>query len=235
MPYVWQRDQEKFDPSAPIELKLTVDHLLEFVALNLGENYLLMLGKEKRIQAARNFLDVHDQWRLAADVMSKLAGRDFDFFMPSVLNLNELGTQTPPEEKDLEKIVYDYGRMMIIMRQRIVLEDPDTYSAKLEEIDKSLPSHAHLVQQKLKYFHVREMHILMLEQAKAYADRVGYTKLSKSCNDAIHRLPKESVPMPKLIPDYIPSWRQKLKPDHPLLIAGIEEIFGRARDEIKSA
>jgi hypothetical protein len=39
--------------------------------------------------------------------------------------------------------------------------------------------------------------------------------------------------MPKSIPDYIPSWRQKLKPDHPLVTAGIEEIFGGARDEIQ--
>jgi hypothetical protein len=233
MPYVWQRDQEKFDPSAPIEIMLTVNHLLDFIALNLGENYLLVLEKEERLQVARNLLDVNHEWRLAADVMSKLAGRDFDFFMPSVLDLKGLDTQTPPEEKDLENIIYDYGRMMVAMRQRIFLEDPTAYSAKLEEIDESLPSHAHLVRQKLKYFHVRGMHVLMLEQAKVYADRVGYTKLSKSCDDAIHRLPKESVPMPKSIPDYIPSWRQKLKPDHPLVTAGIEEIFGGARDEIQ--
>lgn len=233
IPYAWQRDEEKFDPSAPIEIMLTVDHLLEFLASNLGENYLLVLDKEQRLQFARNFLDFHDQWRLAADVMSKLAGRDFDFFMPTVLDLTELDSQTPPEEKDLDNIIYDYSRMMVMMRQRIVLEDPAAYSTKLEDIDKSMPSHADLVRQKFKYFHVRSMHLQMLEKAKAYADRVGYAKLSKSCDEAIHRLPKEGVPLPKLIPDYIPSWRQKLEPHHPLFTAGLEEILGQAPDEIQ--
>jgi len=233
IPYAWQRDEEKFDPSAPIEIKLTVDHLLDFLATNLGENYLIVLDKEQRLEFARKFLDFHHQWRLAADVMSKLSGRDFDFFMPTVLDLTELDTQTPPEEKDLDNIIYDYSRMMVMMRQRIVLEDPVAYSTKLEDIDESMPSHVDLLLQKVKYFQVRSMHLQMLEKAKAYADRVGYTKLSKSCDEAIHRMPKERVPLPRSIPDYIPSWRQKLGPDRPLFTTGLEEIFGQAPDEIQ--
>jgi hypothetical protein len=233
IPYALQRDGEKFDPSAPIEIVLTVDHLLEFLASNLGENYLLTLDKEQRLIFARDFIDTHDQWRLAADVMSKLAGRDFDFFMPTVLDLTKLDTQTPPEEKDLEDIIYDYSRMMVMMRQRIVLEDPDAYSTKLEDIDESMPNHADLMLQKIKYIQVRFMHRHMLDKTKAYADRVGYTKLSKSCDEAIQRMPKERVPLPRSIPDYIPSWRQRLAPDHPLLTAGLEEILGKAPDEIQ--
>ncbi|MDR7298252.1 hypothetical protein J2X16_003615 [Pelomonas aquatica] len=231
MPYVRQRDGEKFDPSAPIEMVLTVDHLLEFLAFNLGENYLLIFDKEDRLKFARSFFDFHDQWRLAGDVMSKLAGRDFDFFMPTVLNLAKLDTQTPPEEEDLNDIVYDYSRMMVMMRQRIVLEDPVAYSTKPKDIDKTKPGYEDLIRQKFKYFHVRLMHGQMLEEAKAYADRVGYAKLSKSCEDAINRLPKERVPLPKSIPDYIVSWRHKLDRDHPLFVARIEDIFDQALDE----
>lgn len=233
IPYALQRDGEKFDPSAPIEIVITVDHLLEFLASNLGENYLLTLDKEQRLKFARDFIDSHDQWRLAADVMSKLAGRDFDFFMPTVLDLTKLDTQVPPEEKDLEDIIYDYSRMMVMMRQRIVLEDPDAYSTKLEDIDESMPNHADVMLQKIKYIQVRFMHRHMLDKTKAYADRVGYTKLSKSCDEAIQRMPKERVPLPRSIPDYIPSWRQRLAPDHPLLTAGLEEILGKAPDEIQ--
>jgi hypothetical protein len=235
VPYVWERDREKFDPLAPIELKLTVNHLLDFISLNLGENYLLALTKDQRLQAARSFLDAHDQWRLAEDIMSKLAGRDFDFFMPSVLSLNELITQKMPEEKALQSILYDYGRMMIVMRQRIVLEDTNAYATKLEDIDKNSPNFPQIMKQKLKYIHVKDMHVLILNQAKTYADRVGYMKLSKFCNEALHRLPKESVPMPKKIPDYIPNWSQKIKTDHPLANLKIEDIFDRVDDQLNSA
>lgn len=233
IPYAWKKDEERFDLSAPIEIMLTVDHLLEFLAFNLGENYLLAFDREQRLQFARDFLDFHAQWRLATDIMSKLAGRDFDFFMPTVLDLTELDTQTPPDEKDLDNIIYDYSRMMVMMRQRIVLEDPVAYSTKFEDIDVSVPSGAELLRQKFKYLHIRSRHLQMLEKAKAYADRVGYAKLSKSCDQAILRLPKEGVPLPRSIPDYIPSWRQKLEPDHPLLTAGLEAIFGKAPDEIQ--
>jgi hypothetical protein len=230
LPYAMERNREKFDPSEPIEMMLTVDHLMEFMAAGLGENYLLVFNKEQRLQFARSFLDFHDQWRLAEDIMSKLAGRDFDFFMPTVLDFQALATQTPPNEKDLEDIIYDYGRMMVMLRQRIVMEDPDAYSTKRENMHKDMPGYANLVRQKVKYLHVKEMHRKMLEWAKDYADRVGYAKLSKACDDAIKRMPKEAVPLPKRIPDYIPNWRQKLAPDDPLFTAGIDSIFSGAPD-----
>lgn len=228
-PYAMERDGEEFDPSAPIEMALTVDHLLDFIAFNLGENYLLVFNKEERLQFARRFLDFHDQWRLAEDIMSRMSGRDFDFFMPTVLDLNGLKTQTPPKEKDLEDIIYDYGRMMVMMRQRTVMDDRVAYSTKT--LHKDMPDYANIVRQKFKYWHVKERHGQMLEEAKAYADRVQYAKLSKACDDAIKRRSKEGVPLPKPIPDYIPSWRQKLEPDDPLLTAGLDSIFGMVEGE----
>ena len=231
LPYAMERDREKFDHSASIEMALTVEHLMEFMAFNLGENYLLIFNKEQRLQFARGFLDFHDQWRLAEDIMSRLAGRDFDFFMPTVLDLEALDNQTPPNEKDLGDIIYDYSRMMVMMRQRIVMEDPVAYSTKLETIHKDMPGYADLVRQKVKYLHVKEQHYQMLKKAKAYADRVGYDKLSKACDGAIKTTPKERVPLPKSIPNYIPSWRQKLARDDPLFTAGIDSIFAGAPDE----
>lgn len=231
LPYAMERDREKFDPFVSIEMVLTVDHLVEFIAFNLGENYALVFNKEERLQFARSFLDFHDQWRLAEDIMSRLAGRDFDFFMPMVLDLEALDIQTPPNEKDLEDIIYDYGRMMVMMRQRIVMEDPDAYSTKLENIHKDMPGYVNLARQKVTYLHVKQLHRRMLEKAKAYADRVGYVKLSEACDDAIKRMPKEGVPLPKPIPDYIPSWQQKLAPNDPLFTASIDSIFAGAPDE----
>ncbi|MGS0756102.1 hypothetical protein ACVBEH_16505 [Roseateles sp. GG27B] len=52
----------------------------------------------------------------------------------------------------------------------------------------------------------------MLETNKAFADKVGYAKLSADCQEALDRFSKELIPLPKGIPDYIDNWRQKVKP-----------------------
>jgi hypothetical protein len=57
-------DKADFDPVAPIEMELMIDHLLEFIALNLGENYLLIFSKEQRLALARVILEQGNQWRL---------------------------------------------------------------------------------------------------------------------------------------------------------------------------
>lgn len=227
VPYAWKEQENQFDPLAPIEIMLTVDHLLDFIAANLGENYLIAFDKDKRLAFARHILDDPGQIHMATDVMSKLSGRDFDFFMPSVLDLADLDAQTPPAEKDLENIIYDYSRIMVMMRQRVILEDPDAYSIKIENIDRNVPGSSDLLQQKFKYFKLRFMHDLMLTQTKAYAERVGYTKLSKLCDDTIRRLPKERIPLPRFIPEYISNWRDKLKADDPLFHRTIEEFQRR--------
>ena len=188
-------------------LQFSTDHLLEFIALNLGENYLLGFSKERRLAFARESLDRHDQWRLARDVMAKFAERDFDFFMPEILDLSELTTQVPPTESDLLAITRDYGRMMVMMRQRVVMEDPDAYKAKLEDLESGTEAYKVLERQKHKRLHVIYMHVRMLKMMKEYAERVGYAKLIVACEDAIKRLPKEHVPMPRQVPDYIAIYK----------------------------
>jgi hypothetical protein len=66
---------------------------------------------------------------------------------------------------------------------------------------------------------------------KAYAERVSYAKLSKACEDALQRLPKERVPLPRPIPDYIPSWRQNVDRSDPMFTMKLEETFDLAADE----
>ncbi|SAL85165.1 hypothetical protein AWB67_06867 [Caballeronia terrestris] len=92
--YPFRPDDESDDSEAPESSiqQFNVDHLLEFIAFNLGENYLLGFSKERRLDFARESLDHGDQWRLARDVMAKFAERDFDF-LPEVLDLTKLTSQ----------------------------------------------------------------------------------------------------------------------------------------------
>lgn len=189
------------------KLQFNVDHLLEFIAFNLGENYLIAFSREQRLAFARDTLDHGNQWRLARDLMSKFAERDFDFFMPEVLDLDDLTDQVPPTEQDLSVIVRDYGRMMVMMRQRIVMEDPAAYKAKLEDLEKGNDAYDALHRQKHKRTYVLIMHQVMLAKAIKYANKVGYANLKAACEEALARLPKEHVPLPRRVPDYIAIYR----------------------------
>jgi len=93
-----------------IKMALTADHLIEFIALNLGENYLLNFTKEQRLSFAEAVVGRQYGRRLASDVMSRFVGSDFDFFIPGKLELSDLSKQVIPDESDLMAIVRDYGR-----------------------------------------------------------------------------------------------------------------------------
>ncbi|WP_186079809.1 hypothetical protein [Burkholderia gladioli] len=132
-----------------------------------------------------------------------------------MLDLDALTDQVPPTEQDLLTIVRDYGRMMVMMRQRVVLEDPAAYKAKLEDLEKGTDAYYALYRQKLKREYVLTMHELMLDKAMKYADKVGYAKLKTACAEALVRLPKERVPPPRPVPDYIAvyqkdEWEQRM-------------------------
>ncbi|MFG6459723.1 hypothetical protein [Roseateles sp. BYS96W] len=213
-----------------IEIELKVQHLLEFLAFNLGENYLAMFSRDERLSMARVIVEKSVPWRLAEDVMARFIGRDFEFFMPAKLNLAELTTHTPPLEKDLLAISRDYGRMLVMMRQRIVLEDPKAYDAEPDYSQMGSQPFFELMRQKHKRMVVRGMHDLMLETTKTYAERVGYANLNNACQAAIDRLPKERIPLPKYIPDYIDSWQKKSPPADRRASLAIEEIFGAAAE-----
>jgi hypothetical protein len=208
-PFLPFRPDDKPDDSGASEipeLQFNVEHLLEFIAFNLGENYLIGFSKERRLAFAREVLDHEKQWRMARDVMAKFAERDFDF-LPDVLDLTKLTTQVPPAEQDLLTIARDYGRMMVMMRQRVVMEDPAAYKAKLEDLERGTEAYSALYRQQHKRLYVMYMHVRMLTQAKAYAETVGYDKLKTACEDALARLPKERIPVPRPVPSYIARYQ----------------------------
>ncbi|MCI2808178.1 hypothetical protein [Eoetvoesiella caeni] len=209
-----------------IEIDLTTEHLLEFIAFNFGENYLTYFSKAQRLAMARGIINAPNLHRLAEDVMSQFAGSDFDFFMPDKLNLSQLTMRTLPNEDDLLTITRDHGRMMIMLRQRIVLEDPAAYATEPDFSQAGTRAHFELMRQKHKHYLVRIKHEAMLNSVKHFADTVGYGQLSNACQAAIDRLPHERIPLPKSIPDYIDSWRNKASVDDVDLNQQIEQCFG---------
>jgi hypothetical protein len=220
-----------------IEIELTPGHLLEFIAFSFGENYLLHFSKNERLAMAGKLLDGPGMLRMAADVMSLFCGRDFDFFIPGKLQLEELGTRTAPAEDDLLAIAKDYGRMLVLLRQRIVMEDPAAYKLEPDFAQWGSQSFFELIRQKHKRSFVRHMHQIALESLVAYGGVVGYTRLKANCERMLLNLPREVVPMPKPIPDYIDSWQKSAERRTYDVTKLVEGIFGGAvrSDEEDSA
>lgn len=209
-----------------IELELTPEHLLEFIAFSLGENYLMSFSKEERLVIARSGLHRLGIWRMATDVMSRFVGLDFDFFMPDVLDLRGLPTLALPAEDDLLAIMRDYGRMMLMLRQRIILEDPGAYRAEKDFSLRGTQEFFELIRQKHKWALIRIQHQRMLDSALTFADKVGYASLSKACRAAKERFSSEMIPLPKSIPDYIDSWRKKAKAKDLPFDQMLDQMFG---------
>jgi hypothetical protein len=190
-----------------IEMELKFQHLLEFIAFNLGENYLLCFSKEERLALACQIFDPPGMQRMAEDTMSLFVGCDFDFFMPINLDLTSLNNHTMPTEDDLLAIAKDYSRMLVLMRQRVVLEDPVAYKQDPDFREYGTQSFFELTRQKHKRSLVVAMHEAALENLISYADSVGYGRLKTACERMLQNLSKERIPMPKPIPDYIDSWQ----------------------------
>lgn len=190
-----------------IEMEFRPDHLLEFVAFNLGENYLLLFSKEERLAIARKILNAPGMLRMAEDAMALFIGSDFDFFMPAKLELQELGTRAAPAEDDLLAIAKDYSRMLVMLRQRIVMEDTEAYQEEPDFDEWGTQAFFELTRQKHKHKLVKLMHEVALKGLITYAKSVGYTRLLSHCDRMLLNLPKERIPLPKSIPDYIESWQ----------------------------
>lgn len=186
-----------------VDIELTPEHLYQFLALNLGENYLLSFSKEKRLVIAKACFPKAELQSMVADCMSFLSGIDFQFFMPIRLDPIRLKQKLAPNEEDLIKVVRDYSRMLVVYRQRIVLEDPDAYKAELDYGKFGTTEFFHLIRQKHKRQFVWEMHNAMLDEVHTLSDALDYTKLMKRVKTIKTGLSKEVIPMPKLIPKYI--------------------------------
>jgi hypothetical protein len=209
-----------------IELDLTPQHLVEFIAFNLGENYLLFFDKKERLALATKLLDEPGMLRMATDVMLLFCGSDFEFFIPDKLDFSKVGTRTKPAEDDLLVIAKDYSRMLVLLRQRIVLEDPDAYRSEPDYEQWGSPAFFELVRQKHKRSLVLQMHQIALEGLVAYSDSVGYTRLKANCERMLLNLPRESVPVPKPIPDYIDSWQKSAERKTYDIKELVEGVFG---------
>lgn len=193
-------------PEVDIELK--PDHLYEFITLHLGENYIAALSKNQRLAIARGFFPLPEQQAMVADAMTFLSGIDFQFFMPSRLEPAWLAGKSPPTEDDLFAVARDYSRMLVIYRQRIVMEDFAAYKAAPDYGQAGTVEFFNLIRQKHKRQFVFTMHKIMLAELIDYAGGVGSVKLKAKVEKLLNQLPKEAIPMPKPIPDYIMEGRE---------------------------
>lgn len=209
-----------------VTLELKPEHLFEFIAFNLGENYLVVFSKEQRLELARKMFASPELLQMAADSMSFLTGSDFDFFMPIQLKLSALGTKVPPTEDDLIAIAKDYGRMLVLQRQRVVLEDPKAHSVELDFDMWGTHEFFVLTKQKHKRRFIQHFHEEMLNELIGFADTVSYERLKSNCVQALAGLSSERIPLPKPIPNYINSWRTHRNNQEADLGAIAEQILG---------
>lgn len=210
-----------------IVMELKPEHLVEFVAFNLGENSLALFNKQRRVQMATDLITANKQWDMATDVMARFAGSDFEFFMPEKLDLSTLKLKDLPEEKDLEAIVRDYGRMLVMLRQRIVLEDLEAYRTEPDYSLYGTQAFFEHTRQRHKRALVLFTHTNMLKACLKFAEEVGYAGLGEACKEALERQATERIPMPKYIPDYINNWRHKLKAEDLASEVKLEEAFAQ--------
>ena len=66
-----------------------------------------------------------------------------------------------------------------------------------------------LIRQKHKRMFVLSMHESMLKGLINYAESVGYTKLKAKLENTLEQLPREAIPMPKPVPDYLLERRER--------------------------
>jgi hypothetical protein len=140
---------------------------------------------------------------MVADCMSFLSGIDFQFFMPIRLDPARLEQKLAPIEEDLIAVLRDYSRMLVLYRQRIVMEDTEAYEAKLDYEQFGTIEFFNVVRQKHKREFVWKMHNVMLNKLSSLADCLDYKKLKAKVKVIQNALPKEIIPMPKPVPNYI--------------------------------
>ncbi|GEM_PF-1869238 len=196
-------------PKVDVELKS--EHLFSYLALNLGENYLMSFSKEQRLAIAKSCFSETPIKLMLSHSMSFLSGADFQFFMPVRLPLEMLTSKEPPVEKDLIAVLRDYSRILVLYRQRIVLEDIESYSAKLDYAKYGSEEFFALIKQKHKRDFVWMMHNVMLNDMHKLAKKLKYEKLEGKVKETKRVLPKEVIPMPKAIPEYIVNRKDWIK------------------------
>jgi len=209
-PYVKVNDEDCLCiiGTSGVRIALSSEHLFDFISLNLGENYLFIFDKAKRLAIARGLWQGRNSERLIADSLAFGIGADYDFFIPAKYDPSDMVSgKTSPSETALICIAKDYGRMLIIYRQRVVAEDVNAYVEELDFDDWGSQRFFEITRQKHKRTFIQIMHEQMLQSFIRFGEKQKYEKLRITCQRALRKLPKEHVPFPKGIPNYIQSWQ----------------------------
>lgn len=198
-----------------VKLALTKEHLVEFLSVNLGENYLMIFSKDKRKQIASNIINRIYKESLIRASMLYFKGDDFDFFANEIRNLETISrTKSMPSEGVLDTIVREYCRMLTLARLRVVMDDPDAYKAAKtlwDDYEFGSEDGFKVIQQKHKREFILMMHNHALDSLVEFSKKYNYKKLEKRATFLLSTISKENIPTPKIIPNYIPSWMQDPK------------------------
>ena len=222
-PYVKSNDEDGLClvGTSGVRIALNSEHLFDFISLNLGENYLFTFDKAKRLAVAKRLWQGRNSERLIADSLAFGVGSDYDFFIPVKFDLcNMIGEKTVPSETTLISIAKDYGRMLIIYRQRVVAEDVDAYVEELDFDDFGSQRFFEITRQKHKRAFIQGMHEQMLQSFLRFGETQKYEKLRRTCQHALSNLSTEHIPFPKRIPNYIQSWQTSCERDD----SGLDEL-----------
>ena len=186
-----------------VTLPITSSILIDFVSLNLGENYLFSFEEEDRIEISKRIIFSQIPANYIDDALSYFTGADFDFFSYDLASLLSLDNKTLASDKALERIVRDYHRMLVIYRQRLVIDNPTAYSSDPYDLEFMSPEFCDLVISQHRRKFVMSNHEGFLKEV---IKNTTSAKISKICNYLLNGMSKEGVPMPQYIPDHIDSW-----------------------------
>ncbi|WP_339461293.1 hypothetical protein [Pseudomonas sp. EA_105y_Pfl2_R69] len=206
--YIKKHDEESMMiiGRSGFELPILPKILVDFIALNLGENYLASFDQKQRQFIAENLLALNFPPNYVKDALMYFTASDFDFFGDELAALLSCSNKEFPDEKSLDRLIRDYHRMQVMYRQRVVLEDVESYHTDPFDLEFMSPDYCDVVIQKHKRDFIVIMHQRCLESIEKLCAIMGLTKLGKLCNKLSHSINKEGVPLPNAIPDYIPSW-----------------------------
>jgi hypothetical protein len=203
--YIKQHDEESMFiiGTDGVVVSINSSMLVDFVSLNLGENYLISFESNVRTDIAQRLIFSQFSKVHINDALSYFTGADFDFFACQLPSLIATEDKTKASDKALERIIRDYHRMLVIYRQRLVLDDPEAYHTDPFDLDFMSPEYCDLtiIQHKRKF--VQFLHQQFLS---AIQDNGPSEKIKRLCKVLLKNMNKEGVPLPQSIPDYIDSW-----------------------------
>jgi hypothetical protein len=145
------------------------------------------------------------------DTLRYFTGIDFQFFCDLLPSLLEIENKNPVNEKELIRVIKDYHRMLVVYRQRVVMDDVISYRTDRWDLEYMSSEFCEVVIQQHKRDFVVIMHQRFLENMEKLAGVNGMEKTAKTCAVLLKSIDKEAVPHPSRIPDYIDSWMKDPK------------------------